>query len=128
MYMVVNEIVIYLIIFRPVKISPVLVETSEEKRLFTLGEKNYNAKKALAETTLRKQTPNDQESDLIHAMWLRQLDYHGQYLDGNQTVPIYNQYPLVTHADMGNPKTPISRRESPKMSSIWIARGCTHHR
>ena len=60
------------------KISPVLVETGEEKRLFALGEKNYNAKKALAQTALRKQTPNDQESDLIHAMWLRQLEYHGQ--------------------------------------------------
>ena len=59
------------------KISPVLVETDEEKRLFALGEKNYNAKKALAKTGLRKQAPNDQESDLIHAMWLRELEYHG---------------------------------------------------
>ncbi len=55
-----------------------IVETSEEKRLYELGEKNHNAKKALAQTALRKQTPNDQESDLIHAMWLRQLEYHGQ--------------------------------------------------
>lgn len=29
---------------------------------------------------LRKQTPNDEESDLIHALWLRQLDYHGTNL------------------------------------------------
>ena len=63
---------------RPVKVNPVRVESDEEKRLFALGEKNYNAKKALAKTTLRKQTPNDQESDLIHAMWLRQLEYRGQ--------------------------------------------------
>lgn len=55
-----------------------LVETEEEKRLFALGEKNSKAKKALAQTALRKQTPNDEESDLIHAMWLRQLEYHGQ--------------------------------------------------
>ena len=55
-----------------------LVETDEEKRLFALGEKNSNAKKALAKTALRKQTPNDEESDLIHAMWLRQLEYHGR--------------------------------------------------
>ena len=45
--------------------------------MFAAGEKNYNAKKAMAKTTLRKATPNDQESDLIHAMWLRQLEYHG---------------------------------------------------
>ena len=63
---------------RSVKISPVLVETEEEKRIFALGERNSNAKKALAKTALRKQTPNDEESDLIHALWLRQLEYHGK--------------------------------------------------
>ncbi|CAO1600983.1 hypothetical protein XANCAGTX0491_004653 [Xanthoria calcicola] len=61
---------------KPVAICPVKVETDEEKRLFAAGEKNYNIKKARAKTGLRKQTPNDEESDLIHAMWLRQLDYH----------------------------------------------------
>ncbi|KAL8681704.1 MAG: hypothetical protein Q9186_002221 [Xanthomendoza sp. 1 TL-2023] len=61
---------------KPVAICPVKVETEEEKRLFSLGEKNYNTKKDRAKTGLRKQTPNDEESDLIHAMWLRQLDYH----------------------------------------------------
>ena len=62
---------------RPVSISPLRVETEEEKQLFALGEKNYNAKKALAKINLRKQTPNDLESDLIHEMWLKQLEYHG---------------------------------------------------
>lgn len=62
----------------PVAIAPLKVDTPEERRLFDLGEKNYNAKKALAKTTLRKQTPNDQESDLIHAMWLKQLEFHGK--------------------------------------------------
>ncbi len=62
---------------KPVAICPVKIETEEERRLFELGEKNYNTKKARAKTGLRKQTPNDEESDLIHAMWLRQLDYHG---------------------------------------------------
>ncbi|MCJ1237134.1 hypothetical protein MMC14_005118 [Varicellaria rhodocarpa] len=61
---------------RPVAIPPLKIDTPEEQRLFDLGEKNYRAKKALAKTTLRKQTPNDQESDLIHAMWLKQLEYH----------------------------------------------------
>ncbi|KAL9121967.1 MAG: hypothetical protein Q9187_001479 [Circinaria calcarea] len=61
---------------KPVAIAPLRVDTPEERRLFDLGEKNYNAKKALAKTTLRKQTPNDQESDLIHAMWLKQLEFH----------------------------------------------------
>ncbi len=61
-----------------------LVETTEEKRLFALGEQNYNAKKALAKKALRKQAPNDEESDLIHAMWIRQIEYHGE----NSTLPL----------------------------------------
>lgn len=62
---------------KPVPVNPLLPETEEEKRLFALGEKNSEEKKALAKTALRKQTPNDEESDLIHAMWLKQLEYHG---------------------------------------------------
>ncbi|KAL8861203.1 MAG: hypothetical protein Q9178_002419 [Gyalolechia marmorata] len=61
---------------KPVAICPLKVETEEERRLFALGEKNSKMKKARAKTGLRKQTPNDEESDLIHAIWLRQLDYH----------------------------------------------------
>lgn len=63
---------------KPVAICPIKLETAEERRLFALGEKNSNEKKAMAKKTLRKQTPNDEESDLIHAMWLKQLEYHGQ--------------------------------------------------
>ena len=65
---------------KPVAIAPLQVETAEERHLFELGEKNYNSKKALAKTALRKQTPNDLESDLIHAMWLKHLEYHGESL------------------------------------------------
>ncbi|KAI9848219.1 MAG: hypothetical protein M1837_000893 [Sclerophora amabilis] len=61
---------------KAVPVSPLKVETAKEREIFELGEQNYKSKKALAQTTLRKQTPNDEESDLIHAMWLRQLDYH----------------------------------------------------
>ena len=63
---------------KPVAISPIKVETEQEKRLFSLGQKNSMEKKALAKKTLRKQAPNDEESDLIHAMWLKQLEYHGR--------------------------------------------------
>lgn len=64
---------------KPVAISPIKVETEQEKRLFMLGQKNSMEKKALAKKTLRKQAPNDEESDLIHAMWLKQLEYHGRF-------------------------------------------------
>ncbi|MCJ1283846.1 hypothetical protein MMC26_003177 [Xylographa opegraphella] len=61
---------------KPTNIPPLQINTEDERRLYKLGENNYNAKKELSKTTLRKQTPNDEESDLIHAMWLKQLEYH----------------------------------------------------
>ena len=63
---------------KPVSIAPLQVDTPEEQRLFDLGQRNSNSKKALAKTALRKTTPNDEESDLIHSMWLKQLEYHGE--------------------------------------------------
>ena len=64
---------------KPIAISPIKLETEEEKRLFSLGQKNSAEKKDLAKKTLRKQAPDAKESNLIHAMWLRQLEYHGRY-------------------------------------------------
>jgi len=88
----------------------VIVETSEEKRLYELGEKNHNAKKALAQTALRKQTPNDQESDLIHAMWLRQLEYHGQSVPAFCKQMCFNPRSIQKHealtADRVQPTDP----------------------
>lgn len=57
-------------------ISPLLTTTAQEKALFALGQKNYAQKKASSQLALRKQTPNDAESDLIHALWLAQIDFH----------------------------------------------------
>ncbi|KAF8863639.1 Thioesterase/thiol ester dehydrase-isomerase [Acephala macrosclerotiorum] len=61
---------------KPVNISPLKARTAEEKAIFAHGEQNYNLKKSMQSQALRKQTPNDEESDLIHALWLAQLDYH----------------------------------------------------
>jgi acyl-coenzyme A thioesterase 9 len=61
---------------KPVNIAPVRTDTEEEKRLFAAGEKNGQRRKELAKRSLLKQTPNDEESDLIHAIWQRQLQYH----------------------------------------------------
>ncbi|KAL5352985.1 hypothetical protein ACLOAV_001014 [Pseudogymnoascus australis] len=60
---------------KPVNISPLKLVTDEERRLYKEGEENYNAKKELSKIALRKQTPNDEESDLIHALWLKQSEY-----------------------------------------------------
>lgn len=77
---------------KPVAISPIKLETEEERRLFTLGQKNSSEKKALAKKTLRKQAPNDEESDLIHAMWLKQLEYHGKF----HHLHAFGAYPYMT--------------------------------
>ncbi|KAK4985351.1 hypothetical protein LTR50_006028 [Elasticomyces elasticus] len=61
---------------KPVNINPVRVDTDEERRLFKQGEENSKHRKELGQRSLLKQTPNDEESDLIHAMWQRQLQYH----------------------------------------------------
>ncbi|CAG8958190.1 hypothetical protein HYFRA_00000542 [Hymenoscyphus fraxineus] len=66
---------------KPVQISPLTPTTAEEKTIFSEGEKNYNLKKAASKLALRKQTPNDEESDLIHALWLQQLSWHDPNTD-----------------------------------------------
>ena len=63
---------------KPVAIAPLQIDTAEEQNIYDQGERNYQAKKAMAKVNLRKTTPNDEESDLIHELWLRQLEYHGQ--------------------------------------------------
>lgn len=61
---------------KPVSIAAVRTDSEEEKRLYDEGEKNSKHRKELAQRSLLKTAPNDEESDLIHAMWQRQLKYH----------------------------------------------------
>ncbi|KAF2740676.1 Thioesterase/thiol ester dehydrase-isomerase [Polyplosphaeria fusca] len=61
---------------KPVPVNPLTVETPEERRLYELGERNSQVRKDLVKTALIKHTPNDEESDLIHAYWQKQLRYH----------------------------------------------------
>jgi acyl-coenzyme A thioesterase 9 len=61
---------------KPAKIPPIVPETAEEKHIFAQGEKNSKRRKQALKTSLLKQTPNDAESDLIHDIWRRQLEYH----------------------------------------------------
>ena len=61
---------------KPVNVAAVKTDTEEEKRLYAEGEKNNAHRKELGQRSLLKTTPNDEESDLIHAMWQKQLQYH----------------------------------------------------
>lgn len=65
-----------LIASRPVNIPAIEAETPEEQELIEEGKKNSAHRKELKSRSLLKQTPNDEESDLVHAMWQRQLRYH----------------------------------------------------
>ncbi|KAF2013743.1 acyl-coenzyme A thioesterase 9, partial [Aaosphaeria arxii CBS 175.79] len=66
---------------KPVNVNPLIVETPEEKRLFELGERNSKIRKQRNQTALIKHTPNDAESDLIHAFWQKQLQFHDPHND-----------------------------------------------
>ena len=61
---------------KPVAISPVRTDNDEERRLYERGERNSKQRKELAKRSLLKETPDDEESDLIHSIWKRQLQYH----------------------------------------------------
>ncbi|KAI5809562.1 HotDog domain-containing protein [Peziza echinospora] len=62
---------------KAVKINPLIVETEEEKRIFGKGEAYKNSKKALADASLTKVTPNDEESDIIHGLWMQNQKLKG---------------------------------------------------
>ena len=112
--------------FRPVAINPLQVETPEECRLFDLGEKNSIAKKAMAKRALRKQTPNDEESDLIHAMWLKQEAYHGNEA---LRVPYYTTTNRANHQKLNkSSQTQNSASANQKTSCIWIKPYCIPRR
>lgn len=64
------------------QVPPLILETEEEKAIFQRGELYKTAKKGLAMTDLSKQTPNDEESDLIHQLWMEQ----GKYKDPQSAV------------------------------------------
>lgn len=68
----------------PVAIAPLQIESPDEQAIYDLGEKNYQAKKALASVALRKTSPNAEEGSLIHKMWLKQLDYQGEFFSLRQ--------------------------------------------
>lgn len=54
---------------------PLIVETEEEKRLYSKGEENSQAKKALRTRSLLQKAPDDEESNLIHSMWTKEMSY-----------------------------------------------------
>ena len=73
--------------------APILVETEEEKRLFKKGEENYQAKKALRTRSLLEKAPDDEESNLIHSMWTKEMSYLSTYLAEIRSTNLTNPDP-----------------------------------
>lgn len=61
---------------KPVNIAPVRTDTPEEKQLYAQGEENNKLRKENSKRSLLRTTPNDEESDVVHALWQLQLRYH----------------------------------------------------
>jgi len=60
---------------KAVPVNPLHLETEEEKAVFARADELRKQKKILAKLDLTKETPNDEESDLIHNMW-RDLQHY----------------------------------------------------
>ncbi|QSZ33003.1 hypothetical protein DSL72_002588 [Monilinia vaccinii-corymbosi] len=60
---------------RAVKIAGVEPENEVERNLYELGMRSYEKKKREMGRALRSKEPDDEESDLIHRLWLKTLDY-----------------------------------------------------
>lgn len=58
------------------EVSQVIAETEEERGLLAEGETNNAKRKDRVKASLLKHTPNDEESDLIHAIWQKQIQWH----------------------------------------------------
>ena len=56
-------------------INPLKTETPEERFLFSLGEKNIALRAKMDQDTLLKEPPSQEESSLIHKMFLNTVDH-----------------------------------------------------
>ncbi|CAK7206322.1 hypothetical protein SEUCBS139899_009111 [Sporothrix eucalyptigena] len=61
---------------KPTAIPRLVCETPEEEAIFQAGAAKSLAQRAERKTSLLEVEPDDEESALIHRIWLRQLEYH----------------------------------------------------
>ncbi|KAI0869907.1 Thioesterase/thiol ester dehydrase-isomerase [Hypoxylon argillaceum] len=61
---------------RPTNVPRLICSTPEEEAIFKAGETKAHAKRDASRTSLLETEPDDEESALIHKIWLRQLAYH----------------------------------------------------
>lgn len=64
---------------KAMKIAGVEPENEAERNSYELGMRSYEKRKREMGRGLRSKEPDDEESDLIHRLWLKTLDYHGPF-------------------------------------------------
>lgn len=64
------------------------------------------AKKALRKRSLLEKAPDDEESNLIHSMWTKEMSYISTY---HQQVTNLFQLPLTLHPRPASPRHPPSK-------------------
>lgn len=58
------------------EIPQVKPETEDERQLFAMGEISNTKRKERLKASLLKHAPNDEESELIHGIWQKQIQWH----------------------------------------------------
>lgn len=73
------EFLLYRLIWRgrAVQINPLVVETEEERRIFERSESDSKKRKELRNKSVRKHTPDAEETQIIHRLWQKQVLWHG---------------------------------------------------
>ncbi|KAF2863933.1 acyl-coenzyme A thioesterase 9 [Piedraia hortae CBS 480.64] len=60
---------------KTVQLPPLITETDEEKTQFEEGVKNSQQRKQNTQRSLLKTKPDDEETNIIHALWQKQISY-----------------------------------------------------
>ena len=63
---------------RPTQINPLIIETNEEQKLNEQAMRDSKKRKELRTKSLRKHTPDVEETKVIHKMWQEQVLWHGR--------------------------------------------------
>lgn len=93
---------------RPAAVAPLLIETEEERELFQKGEKNYQAKKALRTRSLLEKAPDDEESNLIHNLWKKEMSYLSKFSLVKYLPEINNQPSIDPESPVQRPRNTLS--------------------
>lgn len=95
-----------------------MIETEEERELFKKGEKNYQAKKALRTRSLLEKAPDDEESNLIHDLWKKEMSYLSKSCLVKFLPEINNQPSIDPESPVQRPNNTLSMSDTVLKSAM----------